>query len=31
MDRSNVEKYLLSVVPVRAMFDMRLLVKKEYN
>ena len=31
MERSNVEKYLLSVVPVKTMFDMRLLVKQEYN
>jgi hypothetical protein len=31
MDRSNVEKYLLSVVPVKAMFDMGLLVKQDYN
>jgi len=31
MDRSNVEKYLLSVLPVKTMFDMGLLVKQEYN
>jgi len=31
MDRSNVEKYLLSVVPVKTMFDKGLLVKQEYN
>jgi len=31
MDRSNVEKYLLSVVPVKAMLDIGLLVKQEYN
>jgi hypothetical protein len=31
MDRSNVEKYLLSVVPVKTMFDMGLLVKQEYK
>lgn len=31
MDRSNVEKYLLSVEPVKTMFDMGLLVKQEYN
>ena len=31
MDRSNVEKYLLSVVPVKSMFDMGLLAKQEYN
>ena len=31
MERSNVEKYLLSVVPVKTMFDMGLLVKQEYN
>jgi hypothetical protein len=31
MDRSNVEKYLLSVVPVKSMFDIGLLAKQEYN
>ena len=31
MDCSNVEKHLLSVVPVKTMFDMGLLVKQEYN
>jgi len=31
MDRSNLEKYLLSAVPVKTMFDMGLLVKQEYN
>ena len=31
MDRSNVEKYLLSVLPVKTMFDIGLLVKQEYN
>ena len=31
MDRSNVEKYLLSVVPVKIMFNMGLLAKQEYN
>ena len=31
MERSNVEKYLLSVVPVKAMLDIGLLVKQEYN
>lgn len=31
MDRSNVEKYLLSIVPVKIMFDIGLLVKQEYN
>jgi hypothetical protein len=31
MDRSNVEKYLLSVVPVKTMFDIGLLTKQEYN
>jgi hypothetical protein len=31
MDRSNVEKYLLSVVPVKSMFDIGLLVKHEYS
>ena len=31
MDRSNVEKYLLSVVPVKTMFNMGLLAKQEYN
>lgn len=31
MDRSNVEKYLLSVLPVKNMLDIGLLVKQEYN
>lgn len=31
MERSNVEKYLLSVVPVKSMFGIGLLVKQEYN
>ncbi|PKK99950.1 MAG: hypothetical protein CVV56_08620 [Tenericutes bacterium HGW-Tenericutes-1] len=31
MDRSNVVKYLLSVVPVKTMFNMGLLAKQEYN
>jgi hypothetical protein len=31
MDRSNEEKYLLSVVPVKTMFNMGLLAKQEYN
>jgi len=31
MDSSNVEKYLLSVEPVKTMLDMGLLVKHEYN
>ena len=31
MNRSNVEKYLLSVLPVKTMFDMGLLVKQEYK
>ncbi|MDY0276694.1 MAG: hypothetical protein RBQ97_01280 [Acholeplasma sp.] len=31
MDCSNVEKYLLSVVPVKSMFDIGLLAKQEYN
>ena len=31
MDRSNLEKYLLSVVPVKTMFNMGLLAKLEYN
>lgn len=31
MERSNVEKYLLSVVPVKTMFNMGLLAKQEYN
>lgn len=31
MDRSNVEKYLSSVVPIKIMFDIGLLVKQEYN
>jgi hypothetical protein len=31
MDRSNVEKYLLSLVPVKTMFDMGLLLRPEYN
>ena len=31
MDRSNVEKYLLSVVLVKSMFDKDLLAKQEYN
>ena len=31
MERSNVEKYLLSVLPVKTMFDTGMLVKHEYN
>ena len=31
MDRNNLEKYLLSVLPVKTMFDMGHLVKHEYN
>ena len=31
MDRSNLEKYLLSVLPVKTMLEMGLLVKQEYN
>ena len=31
MERSNVEKYLLSVVPIKTMIDIGLLVKHEYN
>ena len=31
MDRSHLEKYLLSIVPVRKMFDIGLLAKPEYN
>jgi hypothetical protein len=31
MERSNVEKYLLSVVPVKTMLDMGLLIKQDYN
>lgn len=31
MDRSNVEKYLLSVVPVKTMFDIGHLANQEYN
>lgn len=31
MERSNVEKYLLSVVPIKTMLDMGLLIKQEYN
>ena len=31
MDRSNVEKYLFSVLPVKTMFDIGLLAKQEYN
>lgn len=31
MERSNVEKYLLSVVLVKSMFDKDLLAKQEYN
>lgn len=31
MDRSNVEKYLLSVLPVKTMFVTGLLAKQEYN
>jgi len=31
MDRSNVEKYLLSLVPVKTMFDMGILEKQEYT
>lgn len=31
MDRSHLEKYLLSIVPVRKMFNIGLLAKPEYN
>ena len=31
MDRSSLEKYLLSVVPIKTMFDIGLLAKQEYN
>lgn len=31
MDRSHLEKYLLSIVPVRKMFDIGLLAKPEYK
>jgi len=31
MERSNVEKYLSSVVPVKTMLDIGLLAKQEYN
>ena len=31
MDRSHLEKYLLSVVPIKTMFDIGLLAKQEYN
>ena len=31
MDRSSLEKYLLSVIPIRTMFDIGLLAKQEYN
>ena len=31
MNRSHLEKYLLSIVPVRKMFDIGLLAKPEYN
>jgi len=31
MDRSHLEKYLLSIVPVRKMFEIGLLAKQEYN
>jgi len=31
MDRSNIEKYLLSVISVKTMFDMGLLAKQEYT
>jgi hypothetical protein len=31
MDRSHLEKYLLSVVPIKTMFDLGLLAKQEYN
>ena len=31
MDRSNLEKYLLSIVQVKTMFNMGLLVKQEFN
>jgi len=31
MNRSNIEKYLLSVLPVKTMFVTGLLAKQEYN
>ncbi|MDZ4197495.1 MAG: hypothetical protein U1C51_09665 [Candidatus Izemoplasmatales bacterium] len=31
MDRSHLEKYLLSIVPIKTMFDVGLLAKQEYN
>jgi len=31
MDRSSLEKYLLSVVPIKTMLDIGLLAKQEYN
>jgi hypothetical protein len=31
MDRSSLEKYLLSVVPIKTMFDIGLFAKQEYN
>ena len=31
MDRCSLEKYLLSVAPIKTMFDIGLLAKQEYN
>jgi hypothetical protein len=31
MDRCSLEKYLLSIVPIKTMFDIGLLAKQEYN
>ncbi len=31
MERSSFEKYLLSIVPIKTMFDIGLLAKQEYN
>jgi hypothetical protein len=31
MDRSSLEKYLLSVVPIKTMFDIGLLAKQDYQ